>query len=100
MPLMALLVGCACSDDDALSPVLTIEGGQIQGVRAENPDVYVFTLSSSTKTGNTLASSRAPTPSPPTAVNAWVNIEHINKPLSLINFSTTCKHIEFNVFFN
>ena len=42
MPLMALLMGCACSDEDALSPVLTVEGGQIQGVRAECPDVYVF----------------------------------------------------------
>ena len=42
MPLMALLVGCVCSDDDALSPVLTVEGGQLQGVRAENPDVFVF----------------------------------------------------------
>jgi hypothetical protein len=42
MPLMALLMGCACDDEEALSPVLTVEGGQIQGVRAENAGVYVF----------------------------------------------------------
>ena len=42
MPLMALLMGCAGNDDEALSPVLTVEGGQIQGVRAENAGVYVF----------------------------------------------------------
>jgi hypothetical protein len=34
MPLMALL-----SDSEALSPVLTVEGGQIQGVKVENTDV-------------------------------------------------------------
>ena len=42
MPLMALLMSCTCSDDGALSPVLTIEGGQVQGVRTENPGVYAF----------------------------------------------------------
>ena len=39
MPLMALLMGCTCSDSEALSPVLTVEGGQIQGVKVENTDV-------------------------------------------------------------
>ncbi len=29
MPLMALLMGCACDDGEALSPVLTVEGGGI-----------------------------------------------------------------------
>ena len=38
-PLMALLMGCTCSDSEALSPVLTVEGGQIQGVKVENTDV-------------------------------------------------------------
>lgn len=42
MPLMALLVGCACDEEEALSPVLTVEGGQIQGVQAEIPGVYAF----------------------------------------------------------
>ena len=42
MPLMALLMGCADNDDEVLSPVLTVEGGQLQGVRAELADVYVF----------------------------------------------------------
>ena len=31
--------GCTCSDSEALSPVLTVEGGQIQGVKVENTDV-------------------------------------------------------------
>ena len=42
MPIVALLVGCAAQEEDTKSPVLTVEGGQVQGVRAENPGVYVF----------------------------------------------------------
>ena len=39
LPLLALL-GCTSTEVD--NPVLTIEGGQIQGVLAENPGVYVY----------------------------------------------------------
>ena len=42
LPLMALLVGCASDKKETACPVLTIEGGQIQGVLAENPGVYVY----------------------------------------------------------
>ena len=41
LPLLAFL-GCNSQQEEKLSPVLTIEGGQIQGVQAENPGVYVF----------------------------------------------------------
>ena len=37
--LLPLLWSC---NKEAECPVLTIEGGQIQGVLAENPGVYVF----------------------------------------------------------
>ena len=40
--MLALFAGC-CNNAEKLSPVLTIEGGQIQGVLADNvKDVYVF----------------------------------------------------------
>ena len=38
LPLLALL-GCTSVVDN---PVLTIEGGQVQGVLADNPGVYVY----------------------------------------------------------
>ena len=41
--LLALLVGCQKSASEKLSPVLTITGGQVQGVSADNvKDVFVF----------------------------------------------------------
>ncbi|MBQ4188435.1 MAG: carboxylesterase family protein, partial [Bacteroidales bacterium] len=42
--LLTLLVGCQKSaQEQQLSPVLTIEGGQVQGVSADNvKDVFVF----------------------------------------------------------
>lgn len=43
VPMLALMMGCT-SQQEAENPVLTIEGGQIQGVRAENPDVFVYPL--------------------------------------------------------
>ena len=39
LPLLALM-GCTSTEVD--NPVLTIEGGQIQGVLADNPGVYVY----------------------------------------------------------
>ena len=39
LPLLALM-GCTSTEVD--NPVLTIEGGQIQGVWADNPGVYVY----------------------------------------------------------
>ena len=39
IPMLALL-GCSAPSDK--SPVLTIEGGQVQGVRADNDGVFVF----------------------------------------------------------
>ena len=39
LPLLALL-GCTSTEVD--NPVLTIEGGQIQGILADNPCVYVY----------------------------------------------------------
>jgi len=41
LPLLALL-GCSPCEKKAEVPVLTVEGGQIQGVTAENPGVYVY----------------------------------------------------------
>ena len=41
LPLLAIL-SCTSQEKNGKSPVLTIEGGQIQGVQAENPGVYVF----------------------------------------------------------
>ncbi|MBQ4168799.1 MAG: carboxylesterase family protein, partial [Bacteroidales bacterium] len=41
--LLTLLVGCQKSAQEQLSPVLTIEGGQVQGVSVDNvKDVFVF----------------------------------------------------------
>ena len=37
--MLPLLWGCGKSENN---PVLTIEGGQVQGVKAENPGVYVY----------------------------------------------------------
>ncbi len=39
LPLVALW---SCSAPEVDNPVLMIEGGQIQGVVAENPSVYVY----------------------------------------------------------
>lgn len=39
LPLLAML---GCSSPEANNPVLTIEGGQVQGVMADNPGVYVY----------------------------------------------------------
>jgi radical SAM protein with 4Fe4S-binding SPASM domain len=39
LPLLAML---GCSAPEANNPVLTIEGGQVQGVMADNPGVYVY----------------------------------------------------------
>ena len=41
LPLLAVLIGCS-SQQEGDNPVLTVEGGQIQGVRAENPGVFVY----------------------------------------------------------
>ena len=41
LPLVAMM-GCMSPKENADSPVLTIEGGQIQGVLADNPGVYVY----------------------------------------------------------
>ena len=40
--LLPLLVFLGCTVPEVENPVLTIEGGQIQGVLAENPGVYVY----------------------------------------------------------
>lgn len=37
LPLMAMFIGCTSNQEDAECPVLTVEGGQIQGVVAESP---------------------------------------------------------------
>ena len=37
-----LFVGCQQNQQEVNNPVLTIEGGQIQGVLADNPGVYVY----------------------------------------------------------
>ena len=42
LPLMALLLGCSSDEKGAQCPVLTVEGGQIQGVPCENPGVFVY----------------------------------------------------------
>ena len=42
LPFMALLMGCASNEESAQCPVLTVEGGQIVGVAAENPGVFVY----------------------------------------------------------
>ena len=41
LPLLALL-GCNPDEKKCESPVLTVEGGQIKGVCAENPGVFVY----------------------------------------------------------
>ena len=41
LPLLALLVGCT-SEKEAKAPVLTVEGGQIQGVGTDLPGVFVY----------------------------------------------------------
>ena len=41
LPLLAMALGCN-SPEEAENPILTVEGGQIQGVLAENPGVYVY----------------------------------------------------------
>ena len=42
LPFLALMMGCTASQQEEECPVLTIEGGQIQGVRADNPGVFVY----------------------------------------------------------
>jgi para-nitrobenzyl esterase len=42
LPLLAILGCTAPSEKKAEVPVLTVEGGQIQGVEAENPGVFVY----------------------------------------------------------
>ena len=42
LPLMALLLGCSSDEKGAQCPILTVEGGQIQGVPCENPGVFVY----------------------------------------------------------
>jgi para-nitrobenzyl esterase len=39
---LLLFVSCQPNQKDADNPILTIEGGQIQGVLADNPGVYVY----------------------------------------------------------
>ena len=41
LPLLALM-SCTSTEKKADSPILTVEGGKIQGVQAENPGVYVY----------------------------------------------------------
>ena len=40
--LLPLLAFIGCTAPETENPVLTVEGGQIQGVLAENPGVYVY----------------------------------------------------------
>ena len=40
LPLLALM-GCS-SDEEAACPVLNVEGGQVQGIKCENPGVFVY----------------------------------------------------------
>ena len=42
LPLLALIMACNESKEGNDCPVLTVEGGRIQGVRAENPGVFVY----------------------------------------------------------
>ena len=41
LPLLAF-IGCTTGEKKVDNPVLTIEGGKVQGVLAENPGVYVY----------------------------------------------------------
>ena len=40
--LMSVLALMSCSEPKVENPVLTIEGGQVQGVLADNPGVFVY----------------------------------------------------------
>ena len=42
LPILALMMGCTSDEKSAQCPVLTVEGGQIQGIAAENPGVFVY----------------------------------------------------------
>ena len=42
LPLLALMLGCTSGEESAQCPVLTVEGGQIQGIAADNPGVFVY----------------------------------------------------------
>jgi para-nitrobenzyl esterase len=42
MAVVAVMAGCTAQKDEMNSPVLSVEGGRVQGVRAENDSVYVF----------------------------------------------------------
>ena len=42
LPLLALMLGCTSGEKSAQCPVLTVEGGQIQGIAADNPGVFVY----------------------------------------------------------
>ena len=42
LPLMAMFIGCTSNQDGAECPVLSVEGGQIQGVVAESPGVFAY----------------------------------------------------------
>ena len=42
LPLVAFLLSCGSQEGPDNGPILAVEGGQIQGVRAENPDVFVY----------------------------------------------------------
>ena len=41
LPMLAMMA-CTSQPEEPTAPVLTVEGGQIQGVRAENPGVFVY----------------------------------------------------------
>ena len=42
LPLTAMFIGCTSNHEGAECPVLTVEGGQIQGVVAESPGVFAY----------------------------------------------------------
>ena len=42
LPLLAMMLGCATDEKSAQCPVLTVEGGRIQGIPAENPGIFVY----------------------------------------------------------
>ena len=42
LPFLAIIIGCATDNGGSQSPVLNVEGGQIQGVQTDIPGVYAY----------------------------------------------------------
>ena len=42
LPLLAMIFGCASEQGASQSPVLTVEGGQIQGIATDIPGVFAY----------------------------------------------------------